>query len=127
MCIEGVSSVDLGNILDYIYNGEVQIFQEGIDRFLEIAQRLKLEGLLGTKEEESSEDFIESSIVDIDDSGQHQQPQNNHPLQETKIRQPKTSTDRWKCHLHNRALDCAHLGLLWVQEFGPLLDSEVES
>ena len=38
----------------------------------------------------------------------------------------KTSTDRWKCHLH-RALDCAHLGLLWVQEFGPLLDSEVES
>ena len=38
--------------------------------------------------------FIESSVVDIDDSGQHQQPQNNHPLQETKIRQPKTSTDR---------------------------------
>ena len=32
----------------------------------------------------------------------------------------KTSTDRWKCHLH-RALDCALLGLLWVQEFGPLL------
>ena len=32
--------------MDYIYNGEVQIFQDDLDRFLSIAQRLKLEGLL---------------------------------------------------------------------------------
>ena len=37
-----VSSVDLGNVLDYIYNGEAQIFQESIDKFLVVAQRLKL-------------------------------------------------------------------------------------
>ena len=30
-----------------MYNGEVHIFQEDLDRFLTIAQRLKLEGLLG--------------------------------------------------------------------------------
>ena len=29
-----------------MYNGEVQIFQEDLDRFLNVAQRLKLEGLL---------------------------------------------------------------------------------
>ena len=29
-----------------MYNGEVQIFQQNLDRFLSIAQRLKLEGLL---------------------------------------------------------------------------------
>ena len=31
--------------MDYIYHGELKIYQEDIDRFLEIAQRFKLEGL----------------------------------------------------------------------------------
>ena len=46
LCLEGVSSKDIRNVMDYIYNGEVQIFQEDLDRFLIVAQRLKLEGLL---------------------------------------------------------------------------------
>ena len=33
--------------MDYIYHGEVQIFQDQIDTFLTVAQRLKIEGLLG--------------------------------------------------------------------------------
>merc|ERR1712126_713888 len=47
LCLDGVFSSDLTNILDYIYNGEVQIFQENLDRFLNVAQRFKLKGLLG--------------------------------------------------------------------------------
>ena len=31
--------------MDYIYNGEVNILQDGLDRFLGVAQRLKLEGV----------------------------------------------------------------------------------
>ena len=46
LCLDGISSGDLNNIMDYIYNGEVQIFQENLDRFLNVAQRLKLEGLM---------------------------------------------------------------------------------
>ena len=46
LCLEGVSSKDVRNVMDYIYNGEVQIFQEDLDSFLTVAQRLKLEGLL---------------------------------------------------------------------------------
>merc|ERR1712126_525107 len=45
ICLDGVSSNELGNILDYMYNGEVQIFQDEMDKFLEVAQRFKLEGL----------------------------------------------------------------------------------
>ena len=33
-------------MLDYIYQGEVQIFQEYLDRFLEIAEKFRLNGLL---------------------------------------------------------------------------------
>ena len=32
--------------MDYIYNGELQIFQEDLDRFLDVAQRLKIQGLV---------------------------------------------------------------------------------
>ena len=46
LCLDGISSADLENILGYIYNGEIQIYQEHLDRFLGIAQRFKLEGLI---------------------------------------------------------------------------------
>ena len=47
LCLEGLKFQDVQNILDYIYNGELNIYQEHIDRFLEIAQRLKIKGLIG--------------------------------------------------------------------------------
>ena len=42
----GVSSINLGFILDYIYHGEVNIFQEQLESFLENAQKLEIEGLI---------------------------------------------------------------------------------
>ena len=51
LCLSGVSSTDMKNILDFIYNGEIQICQDNLDQFLTIAQRFKLEGLLQEKEE----------------------------------------------------------------------------
>ena len=47
LCLEGINQMDLQHILDYVYDGEVRILQDQLDRFLNIAQRLKLEGLLG--------------------------------------------------------------------------------
>ena len=68
LCLDGISSEDLKNIMDYIYNGEVKIYQEGIERFLTVAQRLKIEGLIGddTKEEIDThntpkEEFVQSN------------------------------------------------------------------
>ena len=48
-----MSSHDLNTILDYIYLGEAHIFQEGLDKFLTNAQKLKLEGLLKTEEQDT--------------------------------------------------------------------------
>ena len=45
LCLNDLNQKDLNNILDYIYMGELQIYQEEIDRFLDIAQKLKLHGL----------------------------------------------------------------------------------
>ena len=37
-------------MLDYMYNGEVKIYQDDIDNFLKVAQRFKLEGLMATEQ-----------------------------------------------------------------------------
>ena len=42
----GISSTNLHFILDYIYHGEVKIYQEQLDSFLESAQKLEIEGLI---------------------------------------------------------------------------------
>ena len=60
ICLEGVSSEDIQNIMDYIYNGEVQIYQENLDRFLGVAQRFKLEGMIGGNQEEYEEDMSDN-------------------------------------------------------------------
>ena len=65
ICLEGLQQHDLNNILDYIYQGEVQIHQQDLDRFLEIAQRLKLEGLIGGKQQDDEEiEYREEKIID---------------------------------------------------------------
>ena len=55
LCLEGITSADLDNIMDYVYNGEVKIFQEDLDRFLAVAERFKLQGLLSDQESQGEE------------------------------------------------------------------------
>ena len=59
LCLYGMNSIDLQNVLDYVYEGEVRIYQEDLDRFLNVAQKLKLEGLKGqdSNENEQKEEF----------------------------------------------------------------------
>ena len=44
--LSGVNSVNLEFVMNYIYLGEVQIYQEQIDSFLDVAQKLKVSGLI---------------------------------------------------------------------------------
>ena len=46
--MRGVKSEDLLAILDFLYCGEANVFQENLNTFLEIAEELKLKGLMGS-------------------------------------------------------------------------------
>ena len=63
--LSGIHSTNLSLILDYIYQGEVQIYQEHLDSFLEVAQRLKIEGLKSVVKDGDYEDLnkTDSSIT----------------------------------------------------------------
>jgi len=80
ICLDGITNQDLGNVLDYIYNGEVQIYQDDLDRFLTVAQRLRLQGLLSndSNDERKEETYTEE----------------NHKVKKEEISQPKSSTFR---------------------------------
>ena len=45
LCLENVNAKNLSHLLDYMYNGEVQIEEENLEDFLTVARRFKLEGL----------------------------------------------------------------------------------
>ena len=80
LCLSGIISSDFNNILDYIYNGQIQIYQDDLDRFLDIAQRLKLDGLMASednrKEEEKTYNKQEPIITSVNDD------ENFVPIQE---------------------------------------------
>ena len=58
LCLEGLSCNDVRNMMDYMYNGELQIFQDDLDRFINIAQRFKLEGLITIDDDAAQEEEI---------------------------------------------------------------------
>ena len=45
--MKGVKSIDLWAIVDFLYFGEANVFQENLDSFLALAEELQLKGLMG--------------------------------------------------------------------------------
>ena len=45
--MRGMKSEDLVAIVDFLYCGEANVFQENLDSFLAIAEELQLKGLMG--------------------------------------------------------------------------------
>ena len=56
--MRGMKSEDLLAIVDFLYRGEANVFQENLDSFLAIAEELQLKGLMG-KTDEKAEDYEE--------------------------------------------------------------------
>ena len=62
--LNGVDCKVLNHILDYIYDGEVQLYQEDLDSFLNVAQKLKIKGLEVKEEKECS---IQDNVKEHDE------------------------------------------------------------
>ena len=60
--LSGISSYNLNLILDYVYFGEVQVFQEHLQEFLSSARKLKISGLSNM---ELDEDNVSDSHEEV--------------------------------------------------------------
>ena len=63
LCLDGINSNELNNILDYIYYGSVNILQDDLDKFLRISQRLKLQGLMAEEDDSKSNITVQEEYV----------------------------------------------------------------
>ena len=64
--LSGVTSKELYRIMDYIYEGEVQLLQDDLDSFLEIANKLKIGGLYGALAENEGDEKTEEPKFEYD-------------------------------------------------------------
>ena len=77
--MRGMKSDDLLAIVDFLYRGEANVFQENLDSFLVIAEELQLKGLMGKTDEqrfEVDEKYLPSTLT---------------PARNTDAKIPKTS------------------------------------
>ena len=61
--LKGVKSEDLVAIIDFLYCGEVNIFQENLEVFMATAEELKIKGLVGSIGENEKEKLFNNSIT----------------------------------------------------------------
>merc|ERR1712243_23074 len=84
--LAGFDSKVINSIMDYIYNGQVQLFQNEIDLFLDSAQKLKIEGLIESNDDNKLNFKNKSSSInqalDVNDENgeKHYQEQNYSPV-----------------------------------------------
>ena len=74
--MRGLKSKDLVAIIDFMYTGEANIFQEDLDAFLNIAEEQRLKGLTGVKDEEVKDHEVITSTVGKTDI-KEKQPKNS--------------------------------------------------
>ena len=61
--MRGIKSIDLVAIVDFIYQGEANIFQEQLEMFLSLAEELELKGLNESSEEVAPDNNTKGSVV----------------------------------------------------------------
>jgi predicted RNA-binding Zn-ribbon protein involved in translation (DUF1610 family) len=63
--MRGLKAKDLSGIVDFIYNGKANIYQEDLDAFLALAEELQLKGLAGSHNKRivKLEDPMQSSLA----------------------------------------------------------------
>ena len=63
LCLENINHEELIYMLDYVYNGEVNIEQDQLDRFLSIAARYQLEGMISDEDCKLKDEDTHSTVV----------------------------------------------------------------
>ena len=103
--LESVDSKEINLMLDYIYKGEVQIFQEYLDRFLEIAEKFRLNGLL-TDNENLVRNSDSVKVHDEEESDLNRDRITYSSIE--KSRPPKTNAPETKIALPSKSIDSSN-------------------
>ena len=79
--MRGLKSEDLVAMIDFLYFGEANVYQENLDSFLAVAEELQLKGLMGSGAEEEVQDVSNKPLVKK--KARHTEQQRRYPEQDT--------------------------------------------
>ena len=88
--MRGLKSEDLVAMVDFLYFGEANVYQENLDSFLAVAEELQLKGLMGSGAEKEAEEINKPTVQKK--SKKHVQ-QRSHTKQESPIPDISSSVD----------------------------------
>ena len=80
--MRGVKSDDLQAILDFLYCGEANVFQDSLDSFLSIAEELQLKGLMRSSNDKVIENETKAMIYET-------RPEDSHKFKGKQVLQKK--------------------------------------
>ena len=83
LCLDGITSEEMKNVLDYIYFGEAEVYKNDLDRFMCIAQRLKLRGLLSQEGNQGGTNQDERNFQGEEGQGEKSQQMTNYEPEES--------------------------------------------
>merc|ERR1719319_217525 len=61
--MRGLKSEDLVAMIDFLYFGEANVYQESLDSFLAVAEELQLKGLTGSGAEKEAEELLNKPTI----------------------------------------------------------------
>ena len=93
--LDGVDSTEINLMLDYIYRGEVQIYHEYLDRFLSIAKKFNLDGLIVPNEESDNYKHEDKDVI-YQESKEYNQEHNFESPKIVKERSVKVVTQTFE-------------------------------
>ena len=85
--MRGLKSEDLVAMVDFLYFGEANVYQENLDSFLAVAEELQLKGLMGSEVEEEAETTSNEPSPD-----QNNQTKSQRGFNASILRKEETST-----------------------------------
>ena len=94
--MRGLNAKDLIAVVDFIYHGEANIYQEDLDGFLALAGELQLKGLDGSQDEEVRQTKTEENLYGLSNSKAKKSkinPQKYIPNQMLQYRKDNTDPD----------------------------------
>merc|ERR1712129_332642 len=60
--MRGLKAEDLAAMIDFLYFGEANVYQESLDSFLAVAEELQLKGLMGSGDQKDVEEILKTSL-----------------------------------------------------------------
>jgi len=121
--MRGVKSEDLVAIIDFLYYGEANVYQESIDAFLAIAEELKLKGLTGNNSQEKTEETVQSPATNMPVKSKIQHKTENFKPYKNSYEQSLEATEKVETAVAIHNFDICQVNITDKQE----LDDKVKS